>query len=268
MTISLDYILDVGTNSRNSERLEAGRLYINSYSANQVDECCTPGHYTIQMQASSTGAIGAKAHIETHDLEFCGSPDSNTASQTLVYVNVMKPNPSAEYGIDWAQTGYTTIRYDKYDIVRRAYAEINGNEYQMIFDTDINLLNNASEHYACSLSVSTGYWHFFFNGENIYLDEVESPMPDSHWIDTFGTRASWAAETYHFENDIPGNYTDPNPCEFNDCCIIGTDGIEYFDKTKAVLDNNGYPDEWGILWSQYNDNSFYIWDKNKQSDEY
>jgi hypothetical protein len=216
---------------------------------------CTPKsgggrYYSHAGPKNVSKLIGASAKIKTRYGKVCCEDEgcSTDTGYHVVYVNVSN-NSGA---VKWAQTGWGRERNAGSAAIKKyRYAEMNGDDYKVNYDTGNAPAEGSVHAYECNLNKDTGKWTFMYDGtgwEN---------YTDNFWKGKTGTDVQWTGEIFNKEDDMPG--TAGNKCSFTNC-QYHTEGNAYQDAALVAGDvHSDDSGEWGA--DHVSGTAFDIWDK-------
>lgn len=219
---------------------------------------CTPksggGRWYANAKKSVDKAIGVSAKIKTRYGKIC-CEDEGCSTETgyhVVYVNVSNSSGT----VKWAQTGYGRERSAGSTAIKKyRYAEMNGDNYKVNYDTSNAPAEGSVHTYECNLNKDTGKWTFLYDGS------AWENYSDNYWKDKTGTDVQWTGEIFNKEDDMPGTAGDK--CTFTEC-KYHREGHAY-EGAGLVAGDVGIPspshdsNEWGEEW--VSGTAFNIWDK-------
>lgn len=182
------------------------------------DDACTQGRKYAYGEKGIADLVGVSARIKTrYPVTLCCEAQGGTdAAYGVAYCNVSGPEET------WAQSGFGRERTQgSAHIQTYRYAEVQGENYQVIYDTDNAPPNDSLHVYRCELSPATGRWSFYYDDVN-WVSYV-----DPQWTEQLGDRVLYVGEIYNQEDSMPG--TAANKCNFTACQYRVRDSDEFAD---------------------------------------
>lgn len=210
---------------------------------------CTPGRKYTSGLKNVANLTGAESKIKTIYGKLCTDDTGKNTAFQVAYVNVSKTGGT----FIWAQSGWDKSRKTGSEAVSyHRYAEMQGNEYKVNFDTGNAPVDGTSHTYQVQLNTATGQWQYSYDGS-----QWES-FTDDAWKDAKGTNVQYTGEIYNKEDDMPG--TAENKVRFSDCKYRVDNGL-YQDAGFIVSDLfTSDAAEWGV--ERVSGTAIDIWDKN------
>jgi GT2 family glycosyltransferase len=178
--------------------------------------------------------IGIKASIKTRYGNLCCHGTSSAAAFQAAYVNLSNAANSM-----WAQSGWDSERNaGSTTAVNSRYAEVQGSQYQVKYDTSNPPAQESVHAYQCDLNSTTGTWTFSEDGT------VWETFQDNGWKSLTGGALDWLGEILNLQDDMPGTATDK--CTFTGC-EYRVSGQSY--QSAALVSSNATssnPSQWGV----------------------
>ena len=217
---------------------------------------CTPrsggGRYYAHAGPKTVAKlIGVSAKIKTRYGKVC-CEDEGCSTQTgyhVVYVNIS----NSAGALKWAQCGWGRERNAGSTAIKSyRYAEMNGDNYKVNYDTSHAPAEGSSHDYECNLDKATGKWTFLYDGT------AWENFSDDFWKGKTGTDVQWTGEIFNKEDDMPG--TSGSKCSFTKC-KYHVEGAAYRDAGLVAGDvRSDDSGEWGA--EHVSGTAFNIWDKS------
>jgi hypothetical protein len=219
-----------------------------SQTVTGIVRVCTAGRKYTYAYKAWTYLTGVSSTIGTRYGSLCCEPSGTRAAYQVAYANV---SDNSGGSMRWAQSGWGRERHDgSTSIIEYRYAEVQGNSYQVNYDTADEPADGSSHTYKCELNPATGQWRFFYDGVSW------QQFTDTYWTNHLGNSFQYSGEIYNKEDDMPGTST--NRCRFQGC-QYRVSGGSYADAGLTAGDvSSDDSTQWGT--SYVDGTTFDIWD--------
>jgi hypothetical protein len=215
---------------------------------NPCTTTCTSGRKYAYGFKGVNNLIGGQSSIETRYRKICSETAGTDAAYHVAYVNISRDFTGGQH---WAQAGWGRERNGGSNTIRTyRYAEIQGNAYNVNYDTANAPAQNSTHAYAVDLDKAAGKWTYSYDG-TAFQD-----FTDAGWANQTGTRVLWSGEIYNKEDDMPG--IPLTRCAFTNC-RYRLDGGAYQNAGLAAGDmRSSNFNQWGA--NRLSGTSMEIWD--------
>ena len=131
-----------------------------SFFSTSSPTCTEVYQYDGVQPTSIASLIGVQSSIKTRYPRLCAEPTGSAVAFSTAYCNISWGNGNSQ----WAQTGFSRRRNSgSSSITPYRKAEVQGNQYWPIFDTDNPPAEGSVHNYRCELDSTSGTWTFYDN---------------------------------------------------------------------------------------------------------